>query len=69
MMPLLTLALLGEEIEEFGPDLIDALKFESGTNDTSWPDYLNAMEANGSPTAYVFRCLHCGKLGGYSDCD
>ena len=20
------------------------------------------------PTAYLFRCLHCGRLGGYSDC-
>jgi hypothetical protein len=35
----------------------------------SWQSYFDAMDFNGSPTAYVFRCLHCGKLGGYSDCD
>jgi uncharacterized protein CbrC (UPF0167 family) len=58
-----------KEIEEYGPDLVAALKRESGTSDASWPDYLAAMKADGSPTAYVFRCLHCGKLGGYSDCD
>ncbi|WP_229258939.1 CbrC family protein [Duganella flavida] len=57
-----------KEIEEFGPDLLEALKHESGVSDDTWPYYLAAMEADGSPTAYVFRCLHCGKLGGYSDC-
>jgi uncharacterized protein CbrC (UPF0167 family) len=58
-----------EEIEEFGPDLEDALKRESGVSNSSWPEYFAAMEAGGSPRAYVFRCLHCGELGGYSDCD
>jgi uncharacterized protein CbrC (UPF0167 family) len=24
-------------------------------------------EIDGGPTAYVFQCLHCGPLGGYSD--
>jgi uncharacterized protein CbrC (UPF0167 family) len=58
-----------EEIEKYGPNLIDALRYESGIDNTNWPGYFDAMEADGSPTAYVFRCLHCGKLGGYSDCD
>ena len=32
-----------------------------------WDGYLRALHAEGSPTAYVFRCRHCGQLGGYSD--
>ena len=31
--------------------------------------YLRSLDHDGSPTGYAFRCLHCGKLGGYSDCD
>ena len=31
-------------------------------------EYLDVLDADGSPTAYLFRCLHCGKIGGYSDC-
>ncbi|MFZ2642415.1 MAG: CbrC family protein [Verrucomicrobiia bacterium] len=27
------------------------------------------MNKDGSPTAYVFQCLHCGRHHGYSDCD
>lgn len=57
-----------KEIEEFGADLLEALKCESGVSEETWPDYFSAMQADGSPTAYVFRCLHCGTLGGYSDC-
>jgi len=58
-----------EEIKEYGPELVEVLRQESGTSETSWPCYFDAMDADGSLTAYVFRCLHCGKLGGYSDCD
>ena len=32
-------------------------------------EYLESLSKEGSPTAYVFKCLHCGKLGGYSDSD
>ena len=34
-----------------------------------WEDYFESLDAKSSPTAYVFRCLHCGALGGYCDCD
>jgi uncharacterized protein CbrC (UPF0167 family) len=33
-----------------------------------WQGYLRALEKDGSPTAYIFRCLHCGRHLGYSDC-
>lgn len=29
--------------------------------------YLAALDANGQPTAYLFRCLHCGTHLAYSD--
>ena len=29
--------------------------------------YMNALSSSGPPTAYVFRCLHCGTNVGYSD--
>jgi len=34
-----------------------------------WEAYFRALDRDGSPTAYVFRCLHCGRYLGYSDCD
>ncbi|MCC2671306.1 MAG: hypothetical protein K0Q72_3777 [Armatimonadetes bacterium] len=57
------------EIAAFGPELLAALQEECGLEGEEWDYYLNAMSREGSPTAYVFRCLRCGKLGGYSDCD
>jgi uncharacterized protein CbrC (UPF0167 family) len=48
---------------------IPALRAEAQMTDESWPRYLNVLDANGSPTAYVFQCRHCGALGGYSDTD
>ncbi|MCB1753724.1 MAG: CbrC family protein, partial [Gammaproteobacteria bacterium] len=57
------------EIEEYGEELVAEVKKETGYNDEEWNYYFKSMDKNGSPTAYIFRCLHCGKLGGYSDCD
>jgi len=58
-----------KEIEEYGDELITELKKETGYNEEQWNYYYKSMDKTGSPTAYIFRCLHCGKLGGYSDCD
>ncbi|MDX2060828.1 MAG: CbrC family protein [Gemmatimonadales bacterium] len=46
---------------------IDLLRVDSGYEGEEWEKYLAALDAEGSPTAYVFRCRHCGALGGYSD--
>jgi uncharacterized protein CbrC (UPF0167 family) len=44
--------------------------FPSATNDDGeWERILRALDPNGRVVAYVFRCLHCGALGGYWDCD
>lgn len=37
--------------------------------DAAWDAWLAALDATGSPVAYVFRCLRCGRHTGYSDCD
>ena len=31
--------------------------------------FFDALDPSGSPTAYLFRCLHCGTHLGYSDTD
>ncbi|MGV3721340.1 MAG: CbrC family protein [Actinomycetota bacterium] len=56
------------EVEAYGSDLIAALQTDTGLDGEEWTGYFQALDAEGSPTAYVFRCLHCAQLGGYSDC-
>ena len=46
------------------------IRAEAGLeDDEEWAEYLAALDAEGSPTAYIFRCRRCGQLGGYSDSD
>ena len=56
------------ELERLGPDAIDAVRVESGFDGEEWKSYFNSLDPSSGPTAYMFRCLHCGKLGAYSDC-
>ncbi len=56
------------ELEAFGTAAVDAIRAESGFEGDEWRDYFDVLSKDDGPTAYVFRCLHCGKLGGYSDC-
>ena len=37
------------------PDALDLLRREDGSE-----DWLEALSRDGSPTAYLFRCRHCG---------
>ena len=57
------------ELEERWADALSNLRAVSGYDDDEWKDYLAALDRASSPTAYVFRCRHCGELGGYSDAD
>jgi uncharacterized protein len=47
----------------------ESIRAEVGMAGADWRDYLESLDRDGSPTAYIFRCRHCGRLGGYSDCD
>jgi len=50
------------------PSLRHDMQMVGREHDTEWSEYFESLSKDGSPTAYVFRCLHCGALGGYSDC-
>jgi len=58
-----------EELDKLGSKAVDAVREECGLEDEEWTDYLKALNRDNGPTAYVFRCLHCGNLKAYSDCD
>jgi uncharacterized protein CbrC (UPF0167 family) len=58
-----------EELEGFGKGAQEAIREEARLEGGEWDEYFGMLEKDGSPTAYVFRCLHCGAYGGYSDCD
>jgi uncharacterized protein CbrC (UPF0167 family) len=49
------------------PEAIDAIRAEAGYEGQNWDDYFAALSRDHGPTAYVFRCRHCGRMGGYSD--
>jgi uncharacterized protein CbrC (UPF0167 family) len=57
-----------DELLAHGSEAVEAIRVESGFEGKEWRGYLSALSKDGGPTAYIFRCLHCGKLGGYSDC-
>lgn len=57
-----------EELVAFGPTAVEAIRVECGYEGDEWNRYFDALSRDRGPTAYMFRCLHCGTLGGYSDC-
>lgn len=58
------------ELEAQGPAALAAIQDNTGLDDgPQWRHFLAALDKDGSPTAYLFRCRHCGELGGYQDCD
>lgn len=57
------------ELEALGQEAIEVIRRECGYDDSEWNEYYSCLDAEHGPaTAYLFRCRHCGKLGGYSDC-
>lgn len=55
------------ELEATDRAAYDAIRLESGFDEEQWALYFNQMDKDYGPTAYLFRCLHCGAWGGYSD--
>lgn len=56
------------ELEALGPEATSAIQESTGLeNGPQWDGFLTALDKDGSPTAYIFRCTHCGALGGYQD--
>ena len=59
-----------EELEELGPEAIEAIRADTGiADDNEWEWFYRRLDKDGSPTAYIFKCIHCGKYGGYTDSD
>ena len=58
-----------EELESKYPQAIEALKSSTDLEGEEWDEMFDSLDREGSPTAYVFKCLHCGKYGAYWDCD
>ena len=59
-----------KELEALGAQAIEAIRESTGLSDgPEWDSFFAALDREGSPTAYVFRCTRCGRLGGYQDCD
>jgi uncharacterized protein CbrC (UPF0167 family) len=57
------------ELEARWPDAIESIKADSGLEGQPWENFYHHLNSEGSPTAYIFRCLHCQKHFGYQDCD
>ena len=56
------------ELARFGADAMEVVRGEANLSGEDWQAYLQALDQEQSPTAYIFRCRHCGTFGGYSDC-
>ncbi len=56
------------EVERHGAVAKDHLRTDLGWEPGKlFDDYVQALDAEGQPTAYLFRCRRCGEVGGYSD--
>jgi uncharacterized protein len=58
-----------EELQTIGHEAIEAIHQDTGLRGEDWENFLQILDRNGSPTAYLFQCLHCKVYGGYQDCD
>lgn len=57
-----------EELEAYADqELIDSLHADVEMDENQFHDYFEILSKQNGPTAYVFRCLHCGMFVGYSD--
>jgi uncharacterized protein CbrC (UPF0167 family) len=59
-----------KELLDLGAEAIAAIQDATGLdNGPEWEKFFSDLDADGSPTAYIFRCKKCGIVGGYQDCD
>jgi len=56
-----------QELIDFGPHAIRAIKEEIAFEGEEWEGYFDSLDKDDAPTAYLFKCPHCGTFGGYSD--
>ncbi|RLZ08521.1 CbrC family protein [Acinetobacter sp. 2JN-4] len=58
-----------KELFAMGEEAVLAIQNSIGLVGEDWNRFLQALDKDGSPTAYLFKCLKCGELGGYQDCN
>ena len=58
-----------KELIGYGRKAIKAIRNDTGLSGQSWIEFMLRLDKDGSPTAYLFQCLHCHQYGGYTDCD
>jgi uncharacterized protein CbrC (UPF0167 family) len=57
------------ELEALGSQALAAIRENAGLSEgREWNKFLAALHKDRGPTAYLFRCRKCGRLGGYQDC-
>ena len=58
-----------QELLRAGADAVQVIRNESGYASDEWERYFGTLNAEHGPaTAYLFKCRHCGTIGGYSGC-
>lgn len=57
------------ELKTCGADAIEAIRSYIKYDAKDEKLLMSSLDKDGSPTAYVFQCMKCGKHGGYWDCD
>ena len=55
------------ELAALGPKAVAAIQTSTELEGQDWQRMLTSLRKDKSPTAFVFRCLHCGVFGGYTD--
>ena len=59
-----------KELETRWPEAVEPVRESTGLDpDERWDHFFGALRRDGSPTAYIFQCSHCGKFLAYTDCD
>jgi uncharacterized protein CbrC (UPF0167 family) len=55
------------ELQAHGPAASASIRPIGDLVGDDWAAFLAVLDKDGSPTGYLFRCLHCGRFGGYAD--
>jgi uncharacterized protein CbrC (UPF0167 family) len=59
-----------DELVAAGPQAVAAIRASTGLEEgKKWRQFFEALDKDGSPRAYLFKCSKCGLFGGYQDCD
>jgi uncharacterized protein CbrC (UPF0167 family) len=57
------------DLTRAGGEAVGVIQDSTGLEGEDWDNFFAALDRDGSPRAYLIRCLHCGEFGGYTDAD